>query len=263
MKWRFSTILLLLISFSSIAQVNFETTINNAVYYTNLEDAGDVYYGVDYTTNECQIYKSDYSLWKTISIVPPTNTTLYDVAYVTTKLFNGDSQVELLAVFSKYVMTSDTSGYLVYSTKIINEAGVPFLTLEGAGYSTVYNLSNGQSKLLCFVYDFSVSPYTVTTNIYGIPGSVSSIPEQTGLFLGNAFPNPASTQVNIPISPEFQDSSAKLTLLDVSGKVIKQTTIPPFQPMYLMQTHTLKGGTYFYYLEKGSRKSEVKKLVIS
>lgn len=261
MKWKFSTILLL-ISFSSFAQVNLETTLNNAMFYTNLEDVGDVYYGVDYTTSACQIYKADYSLWKTISIVPPTNTALYDVAYVTTKLFNSDSQVELLAVFSEYVVTSDTSGYLIYTTKIINEAGVPFLTLEGAGYSTVYNLSNGQSKLLCFVYDFSVSPFTVTTKVYGIPGNMSSIPEQTGLFLGNAFPNPASTQVNIPVSPEFQNSSAKLTLLDVSGRVISQTTIPPFQPMYLMQTQPLKGGTYLYYLESGSRKSEVKKLVI-
>lgn len=261
MKWKFSTILLL-ISFSSFAQVTLETTLNNAMYYTNLEDVGDVYYGVDYTTNECQIYTSDYSPWKTISIVPPSNTTLYDVAYVTTKLFNDDSQVELLAVFTEYIVTSDTSGYIIYTTKIINEAGVPFLTLEGAGYSTVYNLSNGKSKLLCFVYDFSVSPYTVITNIYTIPGSMSSIPEQTGLFLGNAFPNPASKQVNIPVSLEFQESTAKLTLLDVSGKVISQTTIPPFQPMYLMQTQSLKGGTYFYYIESGSRQSEVKKLVI-
>jgi len=253
---------ILLTSLISVAQVNYETTLDNALYSTNLEEVGQVYFGVNYTTNECLIYKSDYSLWKTINIVPPTNASLYEVAYVTTKLFNNDNQVELLAVFTEYVSTSDTGGYFVYTTKVINEVGVTFLNLEGAGYSTVYNVSDTQTKLVCFVYDFSVSPYLVNTQIYGLPGRLSDTQVQPALFMSDAFPNPATSQINIPISPEFRDSPLKLTLLDVAGKVIYNESIPPFQQTFLLQTASLSSGTYFYFLGDGSRKTSVKKLVI-
>jgi len=254
---------ILLTSLISVAQVNYETTLDNALYSTNLEEVGQVYFGVNYTTNECLIYKSDYSLWKTINIVPPANASLYEVAYVTTKLFNNDNQVELLAVFTEYVSTSDTGGYFVYTTKVINEVGVTFLNLEGAGYSTVYNVSDTQTKLVCFVYDFSVSPYLVNTQIYGLPGRLSDTQVQPALFMGDAFPNPATNRTQIPVSPEFQQTTSTIILMDASGKIVMRDIVGSNQPVFLLHTGTLKSGIYFYYQQSNNKRTEVKKLIIN
>lgn len=263
MKRSFSIVLAFFIGFTSFGQVSLETTLSDAVYATNLDGVGKVYYGVDYNTSECFIYNTDFSLWKTILIVPPTNTYLYDVAYVSTKLFNSDDQIELLAVFTEYIATGDTSGYYIYTTKIVNEVGVSFLNLPGAGYSTVYNLSDTESKLLCFVYDFSVSPFTVNTKVYGIPGTLSSISEPTGLFMGNAFPNPATNMIHIPLSTESQQYSTQLTLMDVNGSILRQESIPPHQQIYQLNTQALSNGTYFYVVETNGRKSVARKFVVN
>ncbi|MFA5416969.1 MAG: T9SS type A sorting domain-containing protein [Bacteroidales bacterium] len=263
MKRSLSIILLFFICFTSFGQVSLETTLNDAVYVTNLDGVGKVYYGVDFNTSECFIYNTDFILWKTISIAPPANTYLYDVAYVSTKLFNVDDQVELLAVFTEYVATGDTSGYYKYTTKIVNEVGVSFLNLPGAGYSTVYNLSDTEAKLLCFVYDFSVSPYNVHTRVYGVPGTLNSIPEPTGLLMGNAFPNPATNMIHIPLSTESQQHSSQLTLLDVNGTILRQESIPPHQQIYQLNTQALSTGTYFYIVETNGRKSVARKIVVN
>lgn len=258
----FFLLVLFMSSHICYGQVNLEASLDKAVYSVQLDGLGEMYYGIDYQLNTCTIYRDDYTTYKSIAIDVPDNQTLYEVAYVSTRLFNNDDQVELLVVFYEYRSTSDTSGYLVYTTKVVNEVGVTFLNLPNGGYSTVYNQENDLSKLLCFVYDFSVSPYSVFTNVYSIPGKWNGVKEESPNSNANPFPNPAHGFINIPIPDDFKGQSSELYWLDFTGKVIKHQFLSTDQSAVTVGTERLPAGISYYYIETENAKTSIKKVIV-
>lgn len=258
-----SIIILIIFQTKVIAQISLLNTYSDAVYVVDIEDVGYKYYGIDFETSQCKIYNLDHTLWKTIDIVSPTNNYIDAVAYVSTKLFNNDSNIELLVVFSEYVETSDTSGYTYYTTKVINENGVTFLDVPGGGYSIIYNIDETEANLLVYIYDFSVSPFNVTTNIYSIPGTPYTMSETNfGITLKNAFPNPSHTFINIPYDIVQSTNSADIIIYNELGAEVYRSKINSNENIYRLNTNHFSNGVYFYQIESNGYVSPSRKMVI-
>ncbi len=133
-------------------------------------------------------------------------------------MFDSDDEVELLAVYQSYVSVTDTSGYYVYHTRVIDEDGSLMLDVPNGGYSTVISNGPNENKLLILVYDFSTSPYIVTTNIYSIYGFPVSLPEELSIPGElSAYPNPALNKITIPYEPGDFNANVWITIKNVNG----------------------------------------------
>jgi hypothetical protein len=231
--------------------------------YINLPVSGYKYYVMDVVNSQCRLYNNDHSLWKTITLNIPANYTLYDIQYVTENLFNTDNSIELLYV--SYIYNS-TLAYYTYDTRIANENGTTLLSVPGAGYSYVYPAQTG-SKLFLWVYNYSVSPSTVNTIIYSIPGQTSAYgigdsPVAKQVLLLKAFPNPAINEVTIPYSLPATVNQAELKLFNMNGNIVKSFTVDHTFSNITVQTGDLAAGIYLYRIESASYKSETYKLSV-
>lgn len=166
-------------------------------------------------------------------------------------------------VFNEYIQTSDTTGYFIYTTKVINENGVTFLEVPGGGYSVVYELGENATNLLVYVYDFSVSPFGVNTNVYSIPGVPSSTSDkELEIVLQNAFPNPTKSYINIPYSIDFGANNASIIIYNELGVEVFRKPIAPNSSNYRLNTIQFSKGLYFYNIIADGYKSTSKKIII-
>jgi len=256
--------ILLITSFHSQGQINLEHEYSGvSAAYIKLPVAGYKYYVMDVTNNQCRLYNSDHSLWKTINLSVPANYYLYDIQFVTENLFNSDNSIEMLYVSYNYNATLD---YYTYDTRIANESGQVLLSIPGGGYSNVYSAQTG-SKLFVWVYNYSVSPSTVNTLVYSIPGQTATAnndyPATERILLSKAFPNPATNSVTIPYDLPNRINQAELKLYNVTGTQVKSFIIDHSFDNLVVQTSDLPAGMYLYRIEAAGFKSETYKLSIN
>lgn len=263
MKNIFIALLFTLVTVSGFSQISSENTISGAMYSVEFENAGHKYYVIDYVSNQCNIFNTDYSAFVTVNISVPTSFWLYDIAYVSDKVFDGDTGVELLAVFQKYVATSDTEGYYVYQSRVIDENGTVLLDVPQGGYSSV--ISNGESdnKLLIYVYDYSASPLLVSTNIYSIPGfPVSLTEEMTMPELQTAFPNPAKNKINILYNLNDDNSSSWMIIKNANGIEVAKHKLDANSSKMILDVSSYGHGIYFYVLQSGLNSTQAGKFIV-
>jgi len=254
---------LIIIQSKVISQITLINSYNIAVYVANIDDVGYKYYGINFETNQVLMYNTDQTLWKTIDIDVPNNNSISEVAYVSSKLFNNDSNIELLIVFNEYIEISDTSGYFIYTTKVINENGVTFLEVYGGGFSTVYEISEDEANLVVYIYDFSVNPFEVSSSIYSIPGILTSSAEiSSGLILENAFPNPTKSFITIPYKLKNQINNANIVIYNELGIEVYREVLSLNTNNYRLNTSLFSKGVYFYNITADGNTSSTKKIII-
>jgi len=245
------------------AQISYENTYTGvSAAYIHLPAAGYKYYVMDVANKQCRLYNNDHSLWKTINLSIPANYYLCDIQYVTEDLFNTDNLIELLYVSCNY---NSTYKYYTYDTRIVNENGTLILSKPSAGYSCVYPAETG-SKLLMWIYDFSVFPETVNTIVYSIPGKFNSLTTTSGGLkstLLSAYPNPSTSEATIPYSLPSNVRQAELKLYTISGMQVKSYTVDHSFNSILVNTDDLPAGIYVYRIESDTYKSESAKLIVS
>jgi len=262
-KLMFILAMLVLTAFRSHGQINFEYTFTGvSSSYINLPSSGYKFYIMDVANNQCRIYNNDYSLWKTINLSLMADYYLCDIQFVTEDLFNTDNSIELLYVSYNYNSTLD---YYTYETRIVNETGTVLLSIPGGGYSAIYPSESG-SKLFVWVYDYSLTPYTVNTNVYSIPGQYTSdltnVQEEKLVSLQKAFPNPAVKFTTIPYSLPDYVKQAVLKLYSTSGVQLKSVRVDPSSDNIKVQIDDLQNGIYLYRFESHNYISDSNKLVI-
>jgi hypothetical protein len=106
----------LLVSFALQAQVTLDKKYNFSTAVVSFETLGYKYFLMDVPNAQCRIYNADHSLFKTINCNVPSGYFLYDIKFLSEKLFDSDSGIELLCTFSKYYSTQN---YYEYNSKII------------------------------------------------------------------------------------------------------------------------------------------------
>lgn len=248
----------------SPAQISYEHTYTGvSAAYIKLPVAGYKYYVMDVANSQCRLYNNDHSLWKTINLSVPVNYYLCDIQFVTEDLFNTDNMIEMLYVSYNY---NTTLKYYTYDTRVVNENGTVLLSMPNAGYSYIYPAETG-SKLLIWIYDFSVFPETVNTMVYSIPGKLNTLmtksPDELKSSLRSAYPNPATSEVAIPYTLPSNVKQADLKLYSMNGKLLKSFTVDHTFNSILVKTGELPAGIYVYRIESNTYKSESFKLIVS
>ncbi|MDK2909446.1 MAG: hypothetical protein PWR20_1013 [Bacteroidales bacterium] len=247
----------------SLAQINLEHEFNwLSAASVNLPTLGYKYYAMDAINNKCIIYNTDYTLYKQINIPVPSGYYLIDLQYVSENIFNTDPQLEFLYVIYKF---DSTLGYGMYSTRIMNEAGTQLLQVDGGGYSLVYPAAQG-SKLFVWMYDFSLSLYSIGTRVYSLPGSYSTSNSNTVDIQSESmlpYPNPARDFVLLPIPKDFDVRNVTISLFDKEGKMV------PIEPssfngnLVKFSTIHLKPGNYYYRINQNTTTVSSGKLLIA
>jgi len=262
MKKTIITTLFVLVYFTVFSQISLENTVDGALFSVELEDVGKKYFIAEYVNNQCIIYNTDYSTYKTIDIAVPSFYWLYEIVYVSTKVFDNDDEVELLAVYQSYVYITDTTGYYVYQIRVIDEDGSLMLDIPNGGYSTVISNGPDENKLLVFVYDFSVSPYLVSTNIYSIYGFPVSLPDELSFSDRlNAYPNPAHDRIIIPYEIDNSINDAEIIISNVNGVEIAIYKVNINSKEMSLNVSAYSKGLYFYNLRSGSNSLQKGKFI--
>lgn len=244
---------ILLIAFFALmtisnAQITLEQTYPASATLTELSIPGYKYYLMDVVNNQCRLYNLDHSLWKTINLDIPSGMYLYDIRYVSDTLFNKDNKVELAYTYYSY---DTTLLYFTYNTRVIDEDGIELLSIPGCSFVDVISTGSNGTKMLAYVYDYSLVLYTVNTLVYSLPGNlppggISQIGEG---FLKKAYPNPTNYIVTIPYQLPVGTNNARILLANGSGQVLKSFNVDRTFHELIIPTDGLPKGVLLYYLK--------------
>jgi hypothetical protein len=236
--------LTLVAAFNLSAQITHEHTYSGTAETANVETFGYKYYVTDYLNNSIDIYNEDHTAWKSISLPVPASQYLYDVAYVSSKVFNTDDNVEFMMVYYGYVSLTDTTGYYTYSTEVVSENGQVLLSVPGGAYSFTYTDAANKNKLVVYVYDYSVSSYITATEIYSLPDKASALKENQSSVL-NPFPDPTFGLINLPLS-NLGNYSSEMVITDITGKEYSRIPVSNNATTLQYQASVLPAGNYLY-----------------
>jgi hypothetical protein len=246
-----------------LAQPVFEHKYSESATICQLEILGEVYYSMDVVNRQFLVYSMDHNLLKSVPLPTPEGYYLADIQYVSEHLFNDDDLLELVYIYSKYVPI-ETSYYYTFESRVINENGTVILSLPGVGFTQVLETEAHGVKLLAYEYNYSVIPYLTFTHVYGLPGQINKAAEKQ-LFSsdqGYAYPNPATRQVNIPVSLPEGVEKGSLEIMDLRGRLLLSYPLAPSISNVIVPARQLVPGTYLYRVNAGNRPSDTGKMVI-
>ncbi|MDB4583900.1 T9SS type A sorting domain-containing protein [Draconibacterium sp.] len=258
-----STVFVLYV-FITYAQVTLDKKYDYSTSVVKLKTEGYKYYLMDVPNAQCRIYNLDHSLFKTINCNVPTDFYLADINYISEKVFDDDSGIELVCTYYKYVPVGD-SYYYEYDSKIINEDGSLIQEIDGGRYIYIVQTDEDIYKVFAYCYDYSVFPEKVWTNIYNLPESAvysAFLNDNSPGILLDAFPNPASETVKVVYNLPENIASGKLHLIDNNGRLLEQFLIDNHSDHLALDVSSFVSGVYHYFIEYGNTKTESKKLVI-
>jgi len=247
MKRSIKGLLLIMALFTNIqflrAQIQFESSYNHSGTYTQLAVSGYKFYLMDVSLNQCRIYNTDHSLWKTISLEVPVNQYLYDIKYLSEGLFTADQQLCLVYTYYAY---DETNLFYTYTTRVVRENGSILLEIPGCQYYYVNDLGAEGTKLVTYSYDYSIFPYTIQTAVYHLPGSLNTgiKPDHvTEAFTHHPFPNPADEYLLIP-QEVFDGRPIQVVLKDVQGKTVAERRVSSSDVPLKVSLNGLASGPY-------------------
>jgi hypothetical protein len=254
---------LLLFSGLAFGQITPEATYNHSGTYTQLANSGYKFFLMDVGANQCRIYNTNHSLWKTINLTVPANHYLYDVKFVSENLFTTDNTLCLAYIYYNY---NSIGQYYTYTARVIRENGTVLLTIQGCQHLSVHRLTGQGTKLLAYSYDYSSFPnYTVQTHVYGLPGQLVSVPEingSNGAQLQAAYPNPASEFTVVPYKLPDGIFEGQLIITDAKGNEVRRYLIDRNFDHLRFDTKELPVGVYLYRIVTDNYQSEAFKLIV-
>lgn len=240
------TIILSLIFIASsvlaMAQISLEKSYDYSATSCEFSNGDQYYYLMDVALEQCRIYTTDHSLYKTINLTVPNNYYISDIQLVSTNVFNTDNTIELLYIYEKYVATT-TGYYMEYGLRVINEDGSNLLTLDNGGYAALKQV-NGENKLFAYTYIYNTSGYyEVSTNIYSLGGTTSTV-SVTKMDV-SVYPNPANNKLIISTHDNPEIVGSEFNLYTVTGKKVMSQTITDKQEQ-VIPINNVPSGAYFY-----------------
>lgn len=245
------------------SQPVLEHSYSESASLTNLEILGEIYYSMDVVNKQCLIYDTDHNFLKSIALPTPEGYYLENIQFLSEHLFNDDDLLELVYTYSKYVPT-DLSYYFTYESKLINENGATLSTFPGAGYTNVVETADQSKKFLVYEYDYSVIPFRTYTHVYGLPAATEPSENYAAANFnpGDAYPNPASHLINIPVELPRGEHSGSLKIVDMHGRELLSYPVQESTGHIRLPARQLAPGSYLYHIETENRQSEARKIVI-
>lgn len=256
------TAFILMAGVAATAQPSLEHTYTVSASICTLEEAGEKYFSMDVTYNQCLIYNMDHTLYRTIALNVPANYYMHNIQYVSQHTFNSDDLIEFVYTYSRYNPT-ETSYYYTYETRVINENGVEILKVPGAGYTEILETQDGSRKFLVYVYDFYQIPAITHTQVYSLSEEpLKSGPIQNQYKLGNPWPNPSRGMVNIPVQLPPDAEPGELILYNIHGQEVMRQPVDGEQELIILPGGVLIPGIYVYKIQNAKSEFGGKKITI-
>jgi hypothetical protein len=242
-------------------QITLESTYNHSGTFTNLAQSGYKFYVMDVGANQCRIYNTNHTIWKTINLPVPADNYLYDIRYISENLFTTDNTLCLAYIYYNY---NTTGQYYTYTAKVISENGTELRSIPGCQYLYAYSVGSAGTKLVAYSYNYSVSPYTVQTLVYNLPGQLVSGSE--GAVLNEetlqAFPNPANDFITIYYELPDGVSKAEMLIHDAEGNVVRKFDIANQSDNMMISIASFPKGFYLYAINSGNRSIKSGKFIV-
>lgn len=254
------TVMILLSYNLTFGQITLDNNYNFSGTYTKLAVSGYKFYLMDVGLAQCRIYNTNHTLWKTINLSIPASNYLYDIKLLSEGLLTSDNSLSLAYIYYFY---DETTGIFTYNARVIKENGTELLSVPDCQYMEVKDLEGEGIKLLAYCYNYSVSPYTVETRIYNLPGSITGVPDNFSETSGNLpYPNPASDVITIGyLLPETAGSS-EIILYTASGTEKIRYNLNPHTGSISIPVHNLEPGLYGYTIVSSGNKTTTGKFIV-
>lgn len=266
-KFKLLLIFLICVFVFCNAQMNLENVYSVSANIIQLEKSGFKYYSMDVPNKQSRIYNMDHSIFKIFNLTVPDGYYLYNIQFVSEYLFNSDDLVELVYTYSKYNETETGYWWYDYETRIVNENGIELLKVPGAGFTDVLETGNNGRKFLVWVYDYSVFPAIIHTNVYSLPDQISSAKalseDSPFIGIGNPYPNPTKGLFAVPVFLPDPNTQGILNLYDIKGNLVKSLPVSGSSEIIKIPSGVLMPGTYMLNLNTGSEQSVNKKVIIN
>lgn len=257
--------------YDSAATFNFCSGNNCQLMIINFEVSGERYVKVNRCGRLISIYDINHAFIKNISLanIPlnyPNN--VGDILYLSENLFNNDSKIEFMYVFS----FTDNLGNGVDATNIYNENGTLIFTDTSAAWIKpnylqqqypIYNTSHGTKMIL--------SCRDGKAKVFSLPGTLSLgiaeannnlISMQTQTIVSNAYPNPTNNRTQLDYILPDGVNDGEIVFYNLQGTEIKRFKVDRSFNTLLISTADIAAGTYLYQLQTNGQNSEGKKLII-
>ena len=234
--------------FSQVAngQITLEKTFDGQVGYsgTYISTYQDYYTYVNAETNQIRLYNEDYSLYKTITVVPPTGLSIGSASLFSKNIITTDNKVTFFVLFTASTMPTDRN---LYSTlRLYNEDNA---IVKDFGYSylfgTSYHAVSNECRLSILRYVYT-DKITYATDIYSLPGTVTDLRsaqvEKTKQF---PYPNPANTVIVLPYKLE-QGETAVMNIYNMNGQLVDVKQIDFVFDRILLNVSGYAKGVYIY-----------------
>lgn len=224
----------LLLSTFCTGQITLEHSYTN---YKGFWNTGQHRLHVTGDSNNIYLYNSNHSYHSTIPM--PTGYKLYQVYNASEELFDTDkSTVELLVVSWSYDMF------------ILDWNGVNRKHL-GNYYWGVIQKSGSDYQLAAYK-----STPSGSVDIYSLPGILTGriAPEDPGVDLAAAYPNPSSSMIHLPYDLGGS-GSGKMEVFSSTGQLIQTFKLGPAFREILFDTSGLMPGQYVYHTTAGGNSS--------
>lgn len=227
----------------------------------HLEADGSKYVFIDREAKTVTFYNLDHTFFKSISFAGATVLNefgLPDILYISQHLFDTDDEIEFM--YSQGYGAPGTP--FTSKTEVINEDGSIVFSENGFPATKVnyhqqqypiYNTSSG-TKLMLSMNNNDV-------NIYSLQGELTSliVPMIDENLSDMAYPNPAKTDISIPILHNSNNST--IELYDIDGRLVREVKVSSGVVEIKLDVQNLSSGTYFYILRNGKGENEAKKFI--
>jgi hypothetical protein len=230
----------------------------------NFEVSGYQYVKLNKVAKAISIYNMSHTLVQTISLTSfplNVNNTMGTVLYLSQHLFNTDSLIEFMYVYT------NTLGTGTGSTIIGNQNGVVLFSDTGAPavnptYAMqqypIYNTPVGTKMILSYA--------SGDAKVWGLAGTLTTAVDRvnhtTNTGLGNAYPNPTASTTTIPYALPQGTNQGQLVFYNVQGVEVKRFTVDNTFNSLLISTTDIPAGTYYYNLQLNGDASATKKMVV-
>lgn len=242
------------------AQPTFEHNFNNDYAVTHSFNAHNetMYNSYNDSTNTVTIYKGDFSLYKQITVTPPSGYHCIGLCLFSSKLFNTDSLLEFIAIFQD--INPELCKMILY-----NENLAVITDFGNRSDALVFKTMDNQTKLNVFNCYWDPSSQTVVcaSDIYKLPGTIADPnPSDVNNIIINKdsnfpYPNPATSFINLPFSLGANEIS-EMNIYNSSGQLVDRIQIQGTSNFLRLPLNKYTPGVYIYGYKGKSNKFIVK-----
>jgi len=248
------------------AQITLEHTYlvpqGKEFYFTDLGNNNYKYFLIDYFNDNFSLYNLDHTPYM-LNIIPGVSldSGLYDIAYITTTLFDCDS------TNIEYVEASNTSAVPFYifrtdGTLLFSQDSTvgPYCVgcFDGSINKTpIFNTPSGTKMLLANLYTNVWSVYSLCGTV---PESIKEI-EQNNKYV-QIYPNPTSGTITFKIDAPSNTENYELTIYDSSLQNVRSEHFNGSRTITINNDNLSSGG-YFFSLQSKNKIIQTGKFVIT